>query len=329
MQDIETQLRETVKDLLSTEKVELVIGYERGSLPLRTRPCFVRDADAADKLVWNPFCTNNLAVYLPRLFEKPAHIRGEWTPPKVAVVAKHCDARSIIGLIKEHQVPRDNVTIIGVPCSGMVDLRKAEAAAEARLTDCQAAGDGFEATTSSGETQTLPADEVIADACLECAHPAPEGADIVLEGESRTPAQERFEKAKALEALSPADRWQAFVQEISKCVRCYACRQVCPNCYCKICFADQTKPRWMGAGDELTDLLLFHIGRIFHQAGRCIECDACVRACPMHIDLRLFTQKLVKDVEELYDYVPGLSVEDLPPLCTFAQDDSESFITEP
>ena len=75
--------------------------------------------------------------------------------------------------------------------------------------------------------------------------------------------------------------------------------------------------------------MLYHIGRIFHQAGRCVECDACVRACPMNIDLRTFTQKLVKDTGELFGYVAGMSFEELPPLCTFKEDDNQDFITEP
>jgi Fe-S-cluster-containing hydrogenase component 2 len=75
--------------------------------------------------------------------------------------------------------------------------------------------------------------------------------------------------------------------------------------------------------------MLFHIGRIFHQAGRCVGCNACVRACPMGIDLQVFTQKLVKDVQELYQYTPGLPLEEPLPLCTFKVDDSQDFITEP
>ena len=297
MSEIETKLRNVVKGLLADGKVEIVVGYEKGSLPLRSRPCFVRSADEADKLVWNSFCSNNVAVYLPRLFEKPARPPDNYAPPKVGVVAKGCDCRSIVGLIKEHQVPRENVVIIGMPCPGMADPGKA--------------------------------DETLAEACLECSYPSPEVSDVQIEGEPRASFDGESETLKEFENKSDEERWQYFAEELSKCIRCNACRQACPNCYCKVCFVEQSKPRWVAPGDETSDVMLYHIGRIFHQAGRCVECGACVRACPMNIDLRSFTQRLGKDVKELFGYTPGLSIEDLPPLCTFEQDDNQDFLTEP
>ena len=306
MHDVETKLRAAAKELLDSGRADMVLGFEGGSLPLRARPCFIAKGGSVDRLVWNQFCTANLATYLPRLMEKPASVRGEWTPPKVAIAAKGCDARSIIGLVKEHQSLRENVVIIGMPCQGMIDAGKVESAAGSAVTDCQALADGtFEATTSSGTTVKLQREQVIAQACLECAQPAPAVADVSIEGPSQAAAAQRFARVKAFEAMTPAQRWDFFLKEIAKCTRCYACRQACPNCYCKSCFIEQSKPSWAGAGDDLSDLVVFHIGRMFHQTGRCVECDACVRACPMHIDLRLFTQKLVKDVEELFGYVPG------------------------
>jgi formate dehydrogenase subunit beta len=331
MQDIETKLKETVKNLLASGKADLVIGYEKGSLPLRSRPCFVRTPAAAEKLVWNAFCANNLAVYLPRLFEKPPRAKEDYAPPKVGIVAKGCDARSIVGLLKEHQVPRENVVIIAVPCPGMVDPARVEAAMDgAWVVDCVSGPDGsLKVTARSGQTKQLAGQDALAEACLECAHPSAEGTDVVVEGEARRVSDRRYEKVVEFEAKSPQQRWQYFLEQISRCIRCNACRQACPNCYCKVCFADQTKPRWIGPGDDLSDVMLYHIGRIFHQAGRCVECDACVRGCPMHIDLRVFTQKLAKDVEDLFDYVAGLSADELPPLRTFKDSDSEHFITEP
>ena len=332
MNDTQASLRDVVKGLFAEGKVNVVVGYERGSLPLRSRPCFVRSADDADRLVWDCFCANNLTVYLPRMFERPADPKMDYSPPKVGVVAKGCDARSVVGLLKEHQVPRENVVIIGVPCRGIVDA--ASVAAELNgdeVVQCDVLWPDatLRVTTRTGQKKDVNRERVIADACIECDHPTAEGSDVMIEGESRGASEQRYRKLEDFEARSDEERWKHFEEEISKCIRCYACRQACPNCYCKECFADQTKPRWISAGDDLSDVMLYHIGRIFHQAGRCVECDACVRACPMDIDLRLFTQKLCKDVRDLFDYVPGLSVDAPPPLCAFDEGDSESFITEP
>ncbi|MHC4712995.1 MAG: 4Fe-4S ferredoxin [Planctomycetota bacterium] len=332
MNETENKLRDAVRGLFADGKIDTMIGYETGTLPLCSRPCFLASADDVDRLVWNRHCSNNLAVYLPRLFKAQGHGGKEPpAPPKVAIVAKACDVRSIIGLVKEHQIPRENVTIVAVPCQGFVDLAKVAAALDGQaIRACEGDSEGtLRVTTVSGDEKAISVAEVIADACLECRHPASDGVDVLVEGEARESATEGRPNMDEFEARSPQERWEYFQSEISKCIRCYACRQACPNCYCEVCFADQTKPSWIGPGDDLSDVMLYHIGRIFHQAGRCVECDACVRACPMGIDLRLFTQKLAKDVEDLFGYSPGLAADEPPPLCTFKEDDSEQFITEP
>lgn len=134
---------------------------------------------------------------------------------------------------------------------------------------------------------------------------------------------------KEFAQLPETERWQKFREEISRCIRCYACRQACPMCYCTECFAETNNPAWIGVTTELTDTMIFHIVRIFHQAGRCVECDACVRACPMGIDLRPFTKKIAADVRELFGFTPGFDLETPPPLVTFREDDQQGFITEP
>jgi len=125
------------------------------------------------------------------------------------------------------------------------------------------------------------------------------------------------------------ERWEYFLSEMSKCIRCNACRQACPNCYCKECFAEQTDLKWIGVSNNISDVMMFHLIRIFHQAGRCVECDACHRACPMGIDLKTFTSMIVQDVEGLFDYYPGFDVSRISPISTFNPDDKDDFITEP
>ena len=299
-QDAGTALRKTAKKLFAEKAVDIVIGYRNGSLPDTARPFFARNAEDADNLVWNRFCSGNLAALLPRLFEKPQKPREGYKPPRVAIVAKGCDARSVAGLVKEKQVARENVVIIGMPCEGMLAAPKEGAAAGELLR-----------------------------ACAECVSPEVIQADITIEGRSRKGAKPSYSRVKAFEKKSAAERWRIFTEEISRCIRCNACREACPNCYCKVCFVDQRKPAWVSPAARLSETMVYHIGRMFHQAGRCVECDACVNACPMGIDLRLFTQKLATDAFELFECIPGVSGDEVPPLQMFKQDDSECFITDP
>jgi ferredoxin len=302
MNNTEKKMREAAVRLLNGESVDCIIGFENGSRPHTARPCFVRNGKDAEKLVWNQWCTANLATFVPRLFEKPQNPREHYKAPLVGIVTKGCDGRSIAGLIEEKQVPRENITIIGMPCSGMKTVPKSE---------------------KNGVAEELTR------ACIECVSPTVMGADIAIEGESRKPAKTAYPRVKEFEKKSIAERWQIFTEEISRCIRCNACREACPNCYCKVCFADQRKPSWVSPAARISDTMVYHMGRMFHQAGRCVECDACVNACPMGIDLRLFTQKLASDAKELFGCIPGVIGEEVPPLNTFKLDDSERFMTDP
>jgi len=80
---------------------------------------------------------------------------------------------------------------------------------------------------------------------------------------------------------------------------------------------------------DLSDVFVFHLGRAFHQAGRCVDCGACVAACPQGIDLRLLNQKINKDVEELFEAQASLSLEEVEALSSFRMEDDQSFMTEP
>ena len=135
-----------------------------------------------------------------------------------------------------------------------------------------------------------------------------------------------FADVSDLESKPAAERWKHFKEELSKCIRCYACKNVCPLCYCKTCFVDQTMPAWFGKTTDLSDTLIYHIVRAFHVAGRCVGCGACSRACPMDIDLSELLRKTEKIMKERYNYEAGLSLQEVPPLGEFSLDDSQEFI---
>lgn len=322
MKQMEEELGKEVRKLFNTGKIGLFIGYEEGTVPFRARPSFADSAEDADLLVWDVRCGGNLAVYLPPYF---APDKKNKDLPVIGIAAKGCDLRSILELVKEKQLPRENIVIVGLPCAGIADMQKLRAIA---------GGDNYRTLTFDGnefkkDGEIIAAERYLSEACLVCSCPDPPGADVVVAGKKRGKAPDGFKRVAELEEKSAGQRWSYFEKQISKCIRCYACRQACPNCYCKVCFAEQTTPAWIKKGLNSSDIGFFHIGRIFHQAGRCTGCDACVRACPMGLDLRVYTQKLIKDVNELFGYTPGMTPGELPLLCTFTNEDNQDFISEP
>ena len=333
--EIETRLREISEELLREKKVDLFLGYEKASLPFRTTPLFLTSPEDVERLAWNPFCAANLAVYLPRLFKAPADAReakSALPPPTVGVVLKGCDTRSVVTLIQERQVPREKLVLVGVACSGIVDRRKAERA----LGEHEALGAGediqgnIHAVVDDGTEVTLPREQLIADACVECRSPTPAIHDALLGApvEARDADAARRQTA-AFEAKRLGARWAHLQEALSTCIRCNACRQACPTCYCKECLLDQTRPRWVGASTDLSDVTIYHLVRAFHMAGRCTECGACALACPMGIDTRLLVRKMTQEVEDLYGYRAGEAIDATPPLSAFAMDDPQDFLTEP
>ena len=331
MKSVQEEIRETAAELLDEGKADLVIGFSDGSLPMRATPCFITEPDAAQKLVWNSYCSNNLAVYLSTCFAPDPQLREQPPPPKVAIIVKGCDGRSVVGLFKERQVPRENLVIIAAPCAGMLDATIAQRLLGTNEIVAVEEADGtVTIKDDSGKETKFSREDLLAEACRFCTQKTAVVYDRTVgeipQGEAVSVPDDGFDE---FSEKSAAQRWEYFCSEISKCVFCRACQSACPNCSCKTCFADQTRPNWMGAGDHLHDLMVYHLGRMFHQAGRCVDCGACVRACSMGIDLRAFTHRLVKDAKELFGYTPGFDLDEAAPLTTFSTDDPENFITEP
>jgi formate dehydrogenase subunit beta len=335
MGELAGDIRRIARELFDGKRIDLLVGFEKGSDGYRSRPVFIESAEGADRLTWDATCSQNLAVYLPSLFRRESQTKGaQSAPPRVAFVAKACDLRSLFALVKEKQAPRENLFIIGVPCKGVIDARKLEkvvmdSAGGAEVTELVDGEETICVRTAEGCNLSLTREPLVQDACLDCRFPMPQGVDVLIEGPARPVGDNGGSLLKEFAELSETERWQKFQGEISRCIRCYACRQACPMCYCTECFAETNNPAWIGVTTELTDMMIFHIVRIFHQAGRCVECDACVRACPMGIDLRPFTKKIAADVRELFGFTPGFDLETPPPLVTFREDDQQGFITEP
>jgi ferredoxin len=280
--DIQEGIRVRARELLSLGEVGCVVGYER-SPKGRIRPVFVYDAGDIHRLVWDQTCHHNLVVYLR---DRVAPSRRNGAAPRTAVVARPCDVRALNVLIHEGQLSREQVFVIGVACQGML------------------AGEG------------------VAEHCQRCKERTPVFYDALVGKPPKVdvPAETWADVAE-LEAMSPAERLAFWTREFDRCIRCYACRQACPGCYCFECMVEQVDPSWVGIAHDVPEKAFFHVMRAYHLAGRCVECHACDQACPMHIPLSLLNRKIAKEVKALFGYVAGGDPEIPPPLATFRKDE--------
>jgi ferredoxin len=138
------------------------------------------------------------------------------------------------------------------------------------------------------------------------------------------------EKYKTLLAelikLTPGEKFDFWQKELSKCIKCYACRQACPMCYCTRCTVEVNQPQWIPVQSNTHGNMEWHILRAMHLAGRCISCGECGRACPVGIPCHLLTMHLTDQVYNYFKVYAGTSDKMSSVLSTFEPGDKESFI---
>lgn len=284
-------LQELARKLLEEKTVSVVIGYEEG--PHGVRPAFLTKPEQTDRLIFDPRCTHNLATYLnPRR----SHLV---TLGKKAVVVKGCDARAVAGLIRETQLKREDVVVIGVRCGGVTgnpnDGKLTEKSLSPRCVDCDA-------------REPKMADHVVGDM-----PPAP-------------PQGKRPDMVAKLDAMTAQERWDFWQKELERCVRCHACREVCPMCFCDRCIADKSQPQWIESSPHPRGNLSWQMTRVLHMAGRCVGCGECTRACPTDIPLGLILMKVAKVMEERFGYRVSDDPSVPAPIGSYRLDDKQEFI---
>lgn len=316
MSETETQIREIARKLLEEKKVDLVIGYGRGTLPLRSAPLFVRTPVEAEGLIWDATCENSLAKFVMKR-------RGT----RVAVVVKGCDLRAIAEGLKEHQILRDEIYLIGVGCRGLIDRRGIERRLSGKeIQEAEVQGDSI-VVRGDGFEEKLALRDFLDPSCAICRYPNPIFFDVFVgEKAPETVPKDEFKAVEEIEKMPLEERWNLFSRELSRCIRCYACREACPLCYCPECFVTCTTPSWVGKSTDPSDAMLYHVVRALHLAGRCVDCGACSRACPMNIDLRLLNKKLEKEVRTRFGYDAGSNLEEPSALGTYRTEDAQEFI---
>lgn len=128
------------------------------------------------------------------------------------------------------------------------------------------------------------------------------------------------ERLCKIKNMSREERWQYWKSELSKCIRCYACRSACPLCYCNRCIVEVNCPQWIDPWAAPLSNMEWQINRVMHMAGRCTDCGACEEACPLDLPIHLLTRQLFDDVHENFGGDTGGNA-----LSTFSTADRETF----
>lgn len=283
--------------ILSDGTVAAVVGYSTARRKAAAQPVVITKPEDASRLIFSAACVNNLAVYLTKAKKEVPH------EGRIGIVVKGCDLKALVGLMGESQLKRENLYIIGVPCAGVL--------------------------ASVVQPDTPLTAETIAAKCSECGDRMPLGADFVplVELPLQPAVEQRYAAEIArLEAMTPAERWTFWQEQFSKCIKCYACRQVCPFCFCEQCLCDRNKPQMVEGTPRPAGNTAWHIVRAMHLAGRCAGCAECERVCPMAIPLNLLNRKMARELKELFHSEAGFEVREKGPLAEYNEQDDESFI---
>ena len=312
------QLIEKAEALLASGTVSAVLGWKKGEFDYDVTPAVFKTAEEmAEGFVWNDFCGANFSKYL---VAKTAKAEG-----KLLVFLKPCDTYSFNQLLTEHRFDREKVYAVGIPCEGMADIAKIKDICGEGISsvDC---GEKIDVTTIYDDEPTLiDAKDVLAERCVNCKSKKHVAYDELMGEEGEVLDSARFDEVAKIEAMTPDERFAFWQNELSRCIRCNACRDACPACTCEKCVFDNPNSGVENkAPANSFEEKMFHIIRAFHVAGRCTDCGECSRVCPQNIPLHLLNRKFIKDMNEFYgEYQAGAEVGTRAPLVNYTTGDIE------
>lgn len=321
-------LEEGLKGFLE-DPSHLIFGYGRDK-GLITHKVFVGSLE--DYCLFSPYFGFNGANIIRRIFAKAV---------KVLMLLRPCEIRAIIELIKLNQIETEAIITVSMDCPGTCSLAGAKEGlsddpfeVKGYLADnadsirwacsvCRerrgVVGDAGIRMTEDGGLWVIPYTEKaegfmgLIDSPLEDVK-----ASLYFNAEGRT---EPFKTDMA-----------QFSSDLSKCILCKNCRDMCPVCYCIDCLfnGDEYLPK----GDALVNKVirggseempsgkeLFHMIRLYHVSQTCVGCGSCEEACPHEIPLTRYFKGISERLQALFSYMSGRAVDEPIPYVTFLEDE--------
>jgi ferredoxin len=199
-------------------------------------------------------------------------LHKRYAEAELGVVARACDVRALVEMSKRSQVDAQRLHIVAVACS------------ESDVEACYC-------------SDSLPR---LAD------WPRAELVGEPVERVAVNPIVAQYDE------MSLAERRAFWQHQFLKCIKCYGCRNACPECFCDVCALED--PLWVEPGILAPPFPMYHLIRAMHMTGRCVACRQCDLSCPADIPLTVLHDLIRRDMEELLEYVPGTDLNASPPL---------------
>ena len=266
---MQERLKQKAIELLTNGTADRVLGWKTGEFCYDLTPAVFTTGEEVEKnFVFGAFAGANLSKYLIAESRKGG---------KVAVFLKPCDSYSFTQLLKEHRILRENVHVVGIACDGTCDIEKVKALGCEGITAVSEAEGKLAVQTLYG-THTIPKKDVLLERCVVCKSKKIVTFDELIGEQGEECESSRFDEVAKLETMTPEERFAFWREELSRCIRCNACRNVCPACSCEKCVFDNPDSgvKNKAAADSFEENM-FHIIRAFHVASRCTDCGECSR----------------------------------------------------
>ena len=261
IEEVKTRVSEKIKDL------DGIIALRHASEG--TAPHLYKNGDDISTIVLAPVYPLASVVSL---------LQKRFPEARFGIVARACDIKAMVEMVKRKQIDPERLYIIGVACS-------AEEVNECHCADPELQIEGWP------------------------------HAELIGTPEKGKSPDEVFAKYDAMSLEEKREFWQ---QQFLKCIKCYGCRNICPECFCNTCALESGL--WVERGELAPPFPMFHLIKAMHMSNRCIACRQCELACPANIPLTTLYQLMRRDVAELMEYVPGENLESKPPLVLTLED---------